>query len=49
MIEDVRGVIWDIDGVILDSEQVHAETEVEVAGSFGIRISPAEVIKRFHS
>lgn len=28
----IKGILWDVDGVILDSEQVHAETEAEVAG-----------------
>lgn len=43
----IEGVLWDVDGVILDSEQVHAETEVEVAGRFGIKISPADVIRSY--
>lgn len=43
----IEAAIWDIDGVVLDSEQIHAETEAEVAGNFGIKISPAEVIKLY--
>lgn len=43
----IEGVIWDVDGVILDSEQVHAETESEVAGRFGIKITPSDVIKLY--
>ncbi len=43
----IEAVIWDIDGVVLDSEQIHAETEAEVAGNFGIIISPIEVIKLY--
>lgn len=43
----IEGILWDVDGVILDSEQVHAETEAEVAGKFGIKIAPLEVIKLY--
>lgn len=43
----IKGVIWDVDGVILDSEQLHAEKESETAKAFGIEISPEEIIRLY--
>lgn len=43
----IKSVIWDVDGVILDSEQLHAEKESKVAKAFGIEISPQEVIRLY--
>lgn len=43
----IRAVIFDIDGVILDSEQLHAEVESEAIKEFGIDISPAEVLRLY--
>lgn len=43
----IEGVLWDIDGVVLDSEQIHAETEAETAKALGIDITPADVIRLY--
>lgn len=43
----ITAVIWDIDGVVLDSERLHAETESETARNFGININPDDVIKSY--
>lgn len=43
----IKGIIWDIDGVILDSEGLHAEVESETARNFGININPDDVIKLY--
>lgn len=43
----IEGIIWDIDGVILDSEKLHAETESETARNFGIDVNPDDVIKLY--
>lgn len=39
----IEAVVWDIDGVILDTEEIHAKTESETARAFGIEIDPKEV------
>lgn len=39
----IEAVIWDIDGVVLDTEEIHAKTESETARAFGIEIAPREV------
>lgn len=43
----IKGIIWDVDGVILDSERLHAETESETAKEFGINITPQEVTRLY--
>lgn len=43
----IRAVIFDIDGVVLDSERLHAEVESETAQTFGINISPDEVLRLY--
>ncbi|MBI4008765.1 HAD family phosphatase [Candidatus Roizmanbacteria bacterium] len=43
----IRAVIFDIDGVVLDSERMHGETESETARVFGIDISPEEVTRLY--
>ncbi len=43
----IRAVIFDIDGVVLDSERLHGEVESETAKAFGIEITPDEVIKLY--
>ena len=37
----VRGIIWDLDGVLLDSEGYHIETEIATVKKFGFHITPA--------
>ncbi len=43
----IRAVIFDIDGVVLDSERLHGEVESETAKNFGIDISPDEVVRLY--
>jgi len=37
----VRGIIWDLDGVLLDSEGYHIEAEIATVKKFGFHITPA--------
>jgi beta-phosphoglucomutase len=37
----VRGIIWDLDGVLLDSEGYHIEAEIQTVKKFGFHITPA--------
>lgn len=40
-------LIFDCDGVILDSMSLHTEVEAAAYGDIGIRISPEELVRRF--
>jgi HAD superfamily hydrolase (TIGR01509 family) len=37
----LTGIIWDFDGVLVDSEGYHIRTEIETAQRFGIPLTPA--------
>ena len=43
----VKAIIWDMDGVLIDSEYLHSQAESETAKHFGIDISPEEVVKKY--
>lgn len=40
-------VLWDLDGTIVDTEYLHAKTEIEVLKQYGIDFSVDEMVKRF--
>lgn len=46
-IQKVKAIIWDMDGVLVDSEYLHAKAESETAKHFGINISIEKVIKYY--
>jgi len=37
----IKAVIWDLDGVLIDSEELHIEAEIETMSSFGIPLTRA--------
>lgn len=43
----IKAVIFDMDGVLVDSEYLHAFVESETAKYFGMDISPEEVMKKY--
>lgn len=45
--ESIRGVLFDCDGTILNSEPMHAENLSSVLKSFGLNFSPQELSSRF--
>jgi len=42
----LQAVIWDMDGVLVDSEPIHSETWRNVFNTFGIKVTPSQ-LKRF--
>lgn len=46
-LNELELVIFDCDGVLVDSERLAIEVEVEVLGELGWKISPEEVVERF--
>lgn len=47
LIEPPRVVIFDCDGVLVDSERLSVAVEVEILGELGWTITPDEVVERF--
>jgi HAD superfamily hydrolase (TIGR01509 family) len=47
MLESVQLVIFDCDGVLVDSEPIAVRVDLLVLAEFGLRLSEAEVIERF--
>ena len=43
----MKAVIFDMDGVLADTQKIHAEVESELFKELGINISPSEMTKRF--
>ena len=42
-----KALIWDLDGTIADTQDLHANVESDLLGRYGTRISPAEVTQRY--
>ncbi|KPJ89027.1 MAG: hypothetical protein AMS17_03395 [Spirochaetes bacterium DG_61] len=42
----LKGIIWDLDGVLIDSEGQHIELEIETAKKYGIHLTP-EITKEY--
>lgn len=47
MSESSAGVIFDMDGVIADTQHIHARVEAETLASYGLEIDPLEISRRF--
>ncbi|MFA6391323.1 MAG: HAD family phosphatase [Patescibacteria group bacterium] len=43
----VKAVIFDMDGVISDTQKFHSKVESELLGRFGIVITPAQITERY--
>jgi beta-phosphoglucomutase family hydrolase len=43
----VKAVIFDMDGVISDTQKLHAEVESKLLARFGVVLSPEEITKRY--
>lgn len=43
----IKAIIWDMDGVLIDSEHIHAQIESEALSKVGINIPPEEITKRY--
>jgi beta-phosphoglucomutase family hydrolase len=43
----VKAVIFDMDGVISDTQKLHAKIESEIFSRFGLNLTPEEITKRF--
>jgi beta-phosphoglucomutase-like phosphatase (HAD superfamily) len=43
----ISGVIFDMDGVISDTQKIHSRVESELLGKFGIAISPEEITLKY--
>ena len=45
--EHIKAVIFDMDGVISDTQKLHSHTESIILRGYGIEMSPDEVTRRF--
>jgi beta-phosphoglucomutase family hydrolase len=43
----IKAVIFDMDGVISDTQGIHAKTESEILKSYGIAMHPDEITRRY--
>jgi HAD superfamily hydrolase (TIGR01509 family) len=43
----IKGVIWDMDGVISDTQHIHATVESRLLQRYDILLSPEEITRRF--
>lgn len=43
----IKGVIFDMDGVLSDTQKLHSQIESELLNRFGIGLTPAEITKRY--
>jgi HAD superfamily hydrolase (TIGR01509 family) len=43
----IQGVIFDMDGVLTDTQKFHSKVESEILGRFGINLSPEEITRRY--
>lgn len=47
VLKDIYAIAWDQDGVIADTQRIHAAVESEICKEFGIVIAPHEISRRF--
>jgi len=43
----IKGIIFDMDGVISDTQKLHAQIESKLLSRFGIKLSPEEISKKY--
>ncbi len=43
----IKGVIFDMDGVISDTQKFHAQVEAKILNRFNIKITPEEITERY--
>lgn len=43
----IKAIIFDLDGVIADTQQHHAQIESEILNRFGVVVSPEEITKKY--
>ncbi len=43
----IKGIIFDMDGVISDTQKLHSQVESELLASYGIKLSPAEITAKY--
>lgn len=43
----IKAIIFDMDGVISDTQKLHSKVESEILSKFGINIDPEEITKRY--
>lgn len=43
----IKGIIFDMDGVISDTQKLHAKVESELLARYGIKLSPEEISKKY--
>lgn len=43
----IKGIIFDMDGVISDTQKLHSQVETELLSRYGIKITPAEITAKY--
>ena len=43
----IKAVIFDMDGVISDTQVLHSKVETELLGRYGVKITPDEITKKY--
>lgn len=43
----IKGIIFDMDGVISDTQKLHAKVECEILNKYGVNITPDEITKKY--
>lgn len=43
----IKGIIFDMDGVISDTQKLHSKVESKLLNQFGINITPAEITEKY--
>lgn len=44
---NIKAIIFDLDGVVSDTQKLHSEVESKLLQKYGIAISPAEITKKY--
>ena len=43
----IKGIIFDMDGIISDTQKLHSKVACELLDRFGIEITPKEITKKY--
>ncbi len=43
----IKGIIFDMDGVISDTQKLHSKVEAELLGRYGVKITPSEITTKY--